>query len=442
MRTWAGRLLLALLVLVPMRPGAAQVPPGAPGDAELVDRIVAVVGDSIILFTQLQERILQLRVQGMEIPTDSAELADFQREVLGSLVDEQLIVQAALQDTTITVDETELDQIVSDEIEGRIREFPGGQVAFQKALMAEGLTLITYREMLRSQARRQRLYNQYLAKRARDLSAVAVDEEEVRRFFEEQKARFGNRPPTVRFAQIVVKATASDSALQAAREEAERIRRLAVEGEDFAELAKRYSQDPGSQQSGGDLGWFRQGTMVPEFEDAAFALGEGEVSEVVRSPFGFHIIKVERRRSGEIRARHILIRPTLTPEDVFLADSIAREVRDRLERGEDLQALREEYGDPDAPDTLELTLDRISELPPAYGPALTGAREGAILGPLPYEAQDRRYFAVVKVLEVREGGAYTFDEVKDQIRTSLQQQKLLEQILEELRRRTYVEIRF
>jgi parvulin-like peptidyl-prolyl isomerase len=89
-------------------------------------------------------------------------------------------------------------------------------------------------------------------------------------------------------------------------------------GEDFAKLAGEFSEDPGSRAQGGDLGWFGRGTMVKPFEDAAFALKQGELSDVVESPFGFHIIKLEERRaqgSGEeVHARHILIRYNNAPQ--------------------------------------------------------------------------------------------------------------------------------
>lgn len=84
-----------------------------------------------------------------------------------------------------------------------------------------------------------------------------------------------------------------------ARAKAEEVLKKVKAGEDFIALAKQYSTDPGSKESGGDLGWFGRGRMVPEFEKAAFALQPGQVSEIVESPFGFHIIKVEERRTGD-----------------------------------------------------------------------------------------------------------------------------------------------
>src|SRR5690606_3914359 len=98
------------------------------------------------------------------------------------------------------------------------------------------------------------------------------------------------------FRQVVVAPTASDSAKAAARAEAEALVDSIIAGRDFAELATRHSDDIGTASVGGDLGWFRRGQMVKEFEDAAFAIPAGRVSRVVETVFGYHVIKVERVR--------------------------------------------------------------------------------------------------------------------------------------------------
>ncbi len=428
-------LLLSAVVLV-----AAQARPAAAQQDALVDRIVAVVGDSVITLTQIQERLFQLRSQGVEIPEAGPALNQLQRDVLDQIVGEQLIVQAAIRDTTIVVDEADLEEIVSQDLQQRMRQF-GGQAAFEQALRAQGFSLASFREYLRGQVRQQRLYQQYMAKRSRELAGIMVEDSEVEAFFEEQKANMGERPSTVEFTQIIVPTTPSDSAKEAARAEAERIRQLALQGEDFADLARRFSQEPGAQESGGDLGWFRRGEMVEAFEDAAFNLPVGQISPVVETPFGFHVIKVERRRSGEVRARHILIQATPTDADREQARERADSVLTWLKAGQDFQTLREEYGDTQVPDTLEYPFDRLQELPPGFAEPLLQSQSGEFIGPIRYDAAGTTRFAVLHVLAVRSGGEYSLDEVRSQIRERLQQQKLLEKILDELRAETYVQIR-
>lgn len=123
-----------------------------------------------------------------------------------------------------------------------------------------------------------------------------IDDDELRRLFEEQAP--GRR---VRARHILLRFPddATDAQREAIRQQAEEIRQRAVEGEDFAELARRYSEDPGSGPQGGDLGWFEPGSMVAPFEEAAFQLQPGEISEVTETLFGLHIIKVEERETPD-----------------------------------------------------------------------------------------------------------------------------------------------
>jgi peptidyl-prolyl cis-trans isomerase SurA len=411
-------------------------------DRSLVDRIAAEVGDSVITLSQVEERIIQMVAEEVvEVPTNPQDRARLQREVLDQMVGVQLIVQAALQDTTIVVDEAELEDLVNEDME-RMTASLGGQAALQAAVAESGFTLASYREFRRSQARAQKLQEQYLFKRSQSLNAIVVEEEEIRQFFEEQSALIGQRPPRIRFVQVIVVPSPSDSAREAARAEAERIRQLALEGEDFEELAREYSQDPGSREDGGDLGWFRRGDFVPEFEEAAFQLPTGVISEPVESPYGFHVIKLLRRRSAEIRASHVLILVQPTPGDVDRARTAAGEVRARLEAGEDFQALREEYGDLEQPDSLEVPFNQLGQLPPGFAEPLALSQPGQILGPIEYQTRGDTRFGVLRVDEVLEGGAWSLDDedLKSQIRQTLQQQKLIDQILDELRARIFVKI--
>jgi peptidyl-prolyl cis-trans isomerase SurA len=135
----------------------------------------------------------------------------------------------------------------------------------------------------------------------------------------------------IEVAQIVIRPKVSADARKAATTLATDIRRRIVEGkEDFAELAKKYSDDGGSAKAGGDLGWAKRGVFVPEFEAAAFRLNKGEISPVVRSQFGEHIIQLIERRGNSINLRHILIKPQLTQADTEFAmarlDSISRQI--------------------------------------------------------------------------------------------------------------------
>jgi len=357
------------------------------------------------------------------------------------MIGEQLIVQAASRDTTIVVDPIEVENMVSEEINQRLTDF-GGQQAFETGLARQGFTLAGYREFLRGQIRQQRLYQQYMTKRAAGLSSVVVEESEIEAFFQEQRAAIGDRPPTVVFAQIIMAPAASDSVWEAARARADSVRQMALEGEDFAELARRFSDD-GSKEAGGDLGWFRRGVMVEEFEDAAFNLAVNEISAPVRSPFGYHLIRVDRRRSGEVRASHILFRVGPSPSDVESAMELAAGIQARLIAGEDFAGLREEYGRLQEPDTLRVPFNQLRELPPGYAEPLSQADSGQVLDPLLYRVREEPRVAIIKVLNVLPAGPYSLEDsdLRTRIMQTLREQKLVDQILDDLRSRTYIQIR-
>jgi peptidyl-prolyl cis-trans isomerase SurA len=413
-------------------------------DRSLVDRVAAQVGDSIIALSQIEERIFELEARGAEIPPrGSADWRQLQREVLDQMIDEQLIVQAAIQDTTIVVDDLEIEDLVAEEIEARVTSF-GGQQVFEEGLAAQGLTLPAYRDYLRGQIKRQRYTQQYMVKQSATMASVIVEESEILEFFEEQKDVLGERPPLVEFAQIIIVPAPSDTAREAALAEANRIRQLALEGEDFAELAREYSQDPGTSENGGDLGWFRRGSgFVQAFEDAAFALAADQISEPVETQYGFHIIKVNRRQAGEVRASHILIPVSAAADDVERARELALEVKSRLEAGEPFVELRNEYGDVEEPDSLMVPLNQLRELPPGYAEPLAQADAGEVIGPIEYAGRGNTRIGVIEVVDVLPAGPYSLDDpgLRDRILENLQQQKMVDQILEDLRTRTYIQIR-
>jgi len=443
-RRFASPTLVTLLALAGATGLGAQVEEQGrttPPADQIVERILAVVGDSVVLMTQIDEQIMRLRAQGAAIPIDVEGLDEVRGELLDQLVNELLVVQEAIRDTLIVVEDAEVEERVTEDLAQRVRAF-GGQSALLQALSAQGMTMAAYREMLKTQVRRSLLRDQYLQRRSQSLSSIIVPEEEVRAFFDAQRETIGQRPPTVTFAQLVFDPTPSDTAVDLARVEAEAIRARALEGEDFAELARRNSDDSGSQQLGGDLGWFRRGNMVPEFEDEAFTLGEGEIGDLVETAFGFHIIKVERRRGGEVNARHILIQPEVLPGDINRARILGMELRGRIEAGESIADLRETYGNLDVPDTMAaVPMDQLGELPPGFDAALENAEPGMLSGPLEYEAQGQSHFAIIQVVEVREEGAYSYEDVEDQIRSRLREQILMEQIISDLREKAYIDIR-
>lgn len=432
----------ALAALAPAWPAPAQIGGPAP-----VDRVVAVVGDSAVLLSQLLERENELRALGESVPpAGTPEHDQFLRQQLDELVNHQIVLQAAVADTLLSVDETEVESAVQEHLD-RVQSNYASRREMEQALRREGLTMQGYRERLRQQVRQQRMVELYLRMHT-GAAAVEVSEEEMRELFEAGQTTLDDRPATISFLQVLLSVTPSDSAKAAARATAEALAERARQGEDFADLARAHSQDPGSAEAGGDLGWFRRdGAFVDEFEDAAFSLPEGQIGDVVETIFGYHVIRVDQVRFAERRARHVLVIPETTLEDVVRARTLAEDLARQAREGRDFREMVDAHHDalvfPFPADSATVPRGQIAQmLPPAYLAPLGGQRSpGDVLGPIQFAYQGKERFAVIKILETREAGAFEFEDLRDRIRASLVQQKRFSALLEDLRAHTYVEIK-
>lgn len=431
--------VLALTVTVPVR---GQVPDTLP---EHVGRVVAVVGDSVITNWDLQERLLAyLTETQQQMPPAGPELDRLTRDLLDDRINELLLLQAAVRDTSLTVSEQQLQQINQqiDAYLARLRQQLGGEAALEAALRNEGRTLSAFREGLLDQQRRSLLVEAFRRKEFGKRKPPPVTDAEVQEVFTRGSAQVGTRPATVTFDQVVLPVSFSDTALARAKTLADSIFGLLQGKEDFDALAKRFSHDTSSAVLGGDLGWFRRGAgLIREFEDVAFSpyLRPGMVTEPILTAFGYHIIRVDRVRGAERQIRHILIRPTAAPDDVDRARETAEQVVERLRNGASVAELVRQYGDPDEESHVGPVVR--DSLPAPYHEALQTAAEGDVIGPLPLESGPLRKWAVIKIARVEQSRPATLEDYQEQIRQRLAQQKLMEEILQEIRRRTHVEIR-
>jgi peptidyl-prolyl cis-trans isomerase SurA len=331
---------------------------------------------------------------------------------------------------------------VTAEIDQRTEQF-GSSPAFQAALQAEGLTLGSYREMIRTQIRQEQIQQMFMQLRLRNMPPAEVSEDEMLASFQNARGQMGQRPRLISVDQVVLAPSASEDSNERARALADSLLGEVRAGADFEALATEFSDDVGSAPVGGDLGWFRRGQMVREFEEAAFALFDGQISPVVETDFGFHVIKVERSRAGERYGRHILIMPTIGEADIERSREEALLVLERAEAGDDMRALWEQYSDPEAPDSLTIPFDDLNRMPLGYATSLQRAQAGQTVGPIEYQnARDETRIAIVRVREIREAGAYTFEDVRPQLAQQLQQSKQIQVVIDQLRENAYVEILF
>jgi peptidyl-prolyl cis-trans isomerase SurA len=406
-----------------------------------VGHVVAIVGDSAILNFDVQQAVIAYEAQsGERLPESGPARDQLVAQVLEERIAELLLVQAALRDTLIRVNDEQINARIQQEIEQRQRTL-GGQQQFEDALRASGMTLQSFRDMMFQQERRRQLVQQFMSQAMRGRQPPPVTDREMREAFEERRDQLGERPPTITFQQVVVQTRPSAEALARARVRADSIFELVRNREDFETLARRFGMD-GTRERGGDLGWGRRSDWDRDFANVAFSLRPGEVSAPVLTQFGYHLIKVERVRGAEVHARHILIRPDVTIEDAALALARADTVAEQLRAGGDAAALARQYGDRDQPVRQgPAPVDRASQVAMVD---LSNAQPGTVFGPIPLGGDDvADAFRVIRVSEREPARAWSMEDqqLRDQLRQDLQQQKLFEEIVAELRRRSFVEIR-
>jgi peptidyl-prolyl cis-trans isomerase SurA len=436
-------LYLAALALVGSSAARAQQPETVP-----IDRVVAVVGNEVILWSDVLEEINVMRAQGRELPNDSLAQMALARQIIDRLVETELLVQRARQDTSIQVEDSELTAAV----EQRVRQVRGQfqtEEQFRDLLRRSGFgSPEEYRRWLMDEQRRNALQERLIEKLRREgkLPPAPVSEEEVQRFFDENKGQVPRLPATVTFRQVVLAVKASDKAREAARAKAESLLAEIRRGGDFEQIAKRESMDPASRETGGDLGWRRRGGgsegLVPEFEYVIFRLGPGQVSPVFETSFGFHIAKVERVQPAEVKARHILIRPTLDSADVAATRVRADSVAAAWRAGASFDSLVAKYHDPIEERSIPNPFPR-NQLPEPYQKAVEGHEANAIVGPFEIEdvARGVPKLVVLQLTSVEPEREPSLAEFRQQIREQLAQQKAVRRLFESLREGTYVSVR-
>ena len=377
-----------------MRPASAK--PAAKTQGRL-DGVAAVVGGEPIFDSEVDEQLYLFFMQSGTRPDSASQLA-VRKDILDRLVDEKLIVQEARRKQVAVVD---------------------------SELSREGITENDLRERYRGEIRRQLLANQLLRKELNLKLEISPAEAEA--YFKTNPADFPKRPEELGLAVIQISIGPESSAVVAARKRAEDALARLRKGESFTRLAQEVSEDPGTRPAGGDLGFFAHGDLDSTFEQAAFALKPGETSGIVRTSFGFHIIRVEERDTTrkEVHARHILIRVAPQASDQQRAETLAKRVYDEAKRGADFGDLVRRYSTYKGPAGPggNLGFLPLSAFPQEFRDGLSALSVGQVSRPL----LGPQGYNIFKMLDRHPERAYTFDEVKEQLPDLVRQIKLKKQ---------------
>ena len=286
-----------------------------------VDGIAGVVGNNIVLNSDVEQQLLQYQAQGLEV--DSA----LRTQVLEDLLFQKLMLHQAVLDSVV-VTENE----VFNEIDSRINNFImqlGGEDQLESYFDKKIYEI--KEEMF------EPIENSLLIQRVRyDItSTVTITPSEIRSYFSTFPA--DSLPivnEEVEVAQILKLPPASASAISETKKKLDKLKDRITKGESFGTLAILYSEDPGSSRNGGLYTSIKRGMFVKEFEAVMFSLEKGEVSEVFKTEYGYHIAVLEERREDEVDVRHILMSPKISPLDLNNAKELLVELRDSVLNGD------------------------------------------------------------------------------------------------------------
>jgi len=442
-----------LVALVAPRASLAQDPAGsdsvvqrpegvAPDSIETVDRIVAVVGDTAILYSEIIESIVQMEAQGQKVPQIGTPAFDTLAAVtLANLVDSRILLQKA-KETDITVPQEVLD----GETDRRFKEIRNSFASaseFQDAVTKSGRSLVQYRQWLRGQVRSQMMIDEYVRANRESLPPVSITEEEIQRYFDENLSG-ETRPASISFEQLVIEPTPGEAARDSSIALAKQVLAELRDGKDFQIAARQYSMDMSNREQGGDLGWIQRSLLVPAFGDAAWAARTGQPVGPIETRFGYHIIRVDNVRGGERKIRHILIQPVIDETDFRRAGELAMAVADSIRAGAEVKVMADRYGVREVPVRFpDIPYDKLGQFGEAYVQALSNPVPGTVVGPFQTEGfiQGRLVFAVVRITGYQSEGAWKLEDVREQIRENLLYEKGYVQFLEELRDEVYVDVR-
>ncbi|HZV81399.1 MAG TPA: peptidylprolyl isomerase [Geobacteraceae bacterium] len=271
---------------------AATLGTAVTAGAEVVTGIAAIVNDEIITIYELNNeyaKVLKEEEKKGALPEAAAK--KLRSDVLNAMIDKKLIGMK-IKELNIVVSEEEVRQSI-EEIK---KQNNLSQDALVAALLTQGLTFDQYKAQMKEQLERLRLMSQEVK------SKIQVSEREVKEYYEANKSQFREESSyRARHIFLKVDKNASNEQIKKVMEKAANVIAEARTNPDFAGLAKKYSDDPNAAKDGGDLGTFKKGDMLPEIESAVITMNPGEISDLVTTPAGFHIIKLEEKSLDRVK---------------------------------------------------------------------------------------------------------------------------------------------
>lgn len=285
---------------------------------EVLDEIVAVVDNEIILKSELD---LRLNIEASQKKFDPTVLANKKRVLDGMIAEKLLYAQAELD--TIEVTDEEINQQLDYQMNYFIQQYGSRERVEETYGMSIEQIKREFKEETRKNIMAQKVQQQKFGQ-------IDVTRREVFDFYNSYKDSLGLIPEKFTLGHIFINPKKDSEVKVKAKLFAQSLLDSLRHGADFAKLASKYSDDPGSKAQGGDLGTVQRGVFYPEFESAAYALKDNEISEVIESPVGFHIIQLLERKGNQIHSRHILVMIKSDDQSDYKAIEFLTDIKDSI----------------------------------------------------------------------------------------------------------------
>ena len=359
---------------------------------EPLDKIVAVVGDEIILKSELEFNTMMFAARNKANPNDP----QLKQQILDQLIREKLLQTQAELDS-IQVPEDQVEQ----QLESQINYYVNQYGSRQRLEQSYGMSIDKIKRELRGNVKKQ-IMAQMLQQK--EFGSIEVTRRDVKDFYETYKDSLGLIPQRFKVAHIFINPKATERLEKKAENLAESLLDSLKQGADFSELAREYSDDPASASQGGDLGFVERGKFYSEFEAAAFSLAPGELSRVIKTPAGYHIIKLLERRGNQIHCKHILISVKRDEQAELNSISFLNSVRDSIIQGHhSFEYYAKKYSDDKETSAYGGVLGtfEMGQMDEAIKKVVKGLEEGEISYPQRLNLDKNNFgYHIVKLMEV------------------------------------------
>jgi peptidyl-prolyl cis-trans isomerase SurA len=422
-------MLLLLFVIMTQ----AQTPPQA---GQSLEKIVAIVGEEIILQSDVDGQMMYMKQMDKSIDVNDPEM---RKRILDGLIDQLLMVNKAIKDSVIINDE-EVNQRLELHIQTEVRRF-GSEKRVEQVY---GMSIPRIKNEIKEKIKQNLLVQNLVAQKFAD---IKVTQKEVNEFFSSKKDSIPELPPMVEIYHIVKNVETSKDNKKQIYEFALKVRDSILSGGDFSSFAKKYSGDYGTAKEGGELGWFEKGKLFPEFEQAAFKLTTGELSLPVETPFGFHIIQTLEKKPDAVKTRHILFKFGETGDETSKALAFLDSIRKKVAASEPFDSLAHVFSDDKETKGFGGLLGKVTleDIPENIRKTVEDLKVGETTEPLAYkkDATTNSYHIIYKKKFIQSHKPNLTDDYKE-IETmagEFKKRQLYSDWLLELRKELYWEIK-